>query len=108
MVNFLVGATVSAAFGVGAARHPWMCLALGLFLWNWVPLIDHGEDARSLSVRGSCLAWVIGAPAGWYSRSVGAPRNRTRGADTRAGIPDLESRSPMSSATGGGAEVHRA
>jgi len=81
LVNFLVGATVSAAFGVGAARHPWMFLAIGICLWNWVPLIDHGEDARSLSVRGSFVAWAIGAPAGWYSRRRTAARMRETGPD---------------------------
>ncbi len=68
VVNFVIGAMVSAAFGVGASRHPWLFLALGLYLWTFVPLIDHGEDARSLSVRGSVIGWLIGAPAGWYAR----------------------------------------
>lgn len=69
VVNLLVGATVSLAFGLGAARHPWIFLAIGLVLWNCVPLVDHGDTARSLSVKGSFLGWIIGAGAHWYSRT---------------------------------------
>jgi hypothetical protein len=69
LLNYLIGVTLSVAFCFGAASHPWVFLAIGLFLWNCVPLIDHGENALSLSVRGSFLGWLIGAPAGWFARN---------------------------------------
>jgi hypothetical protein len=68
-VDILVGLAVTAAFGVGAVRHPLISLAILLLVWNVVPKIDHPSvNAATLSVGGSCIAWLIGAPAGYYSR----------------------------------------
>ncbi len=79
LVNYVVGVTACVAFCLGSAGHPWVFLVLGLFLWNFVPLIDHGENAVSLSVRGSLFAWLLGAPAGWYERH--RPKKGSQSAD---------------------------
>lgn len=67
-VDLLVGATVSAAIGVGAVRHPWWCLALALAIYNLAPATDHGWNAATLAALGSITGWLFGAPAGWYAR----------------------------------------
>jgi hypothetical protein len=70
-VDILVGLAVSAAFGVGAVRHPVIFLAILLLVWNCAPAIDHPSvNAATLSIGGSCIAWLIGAPAGYYSRRL--------------------------------------
>jgi hypothetical protein len=68
-VDILVGLAVSAAFGVGAVRHPLIFLAIGLVVWKCTLAVDHPSvNAATLSVGGSFIAWLIGAPAGYCSR----------------------------------------
>ncbi|WP_406699105.1 hypothetical protein V5E97_09520 [Singulisphaera sp. Ch08] len=69
-VDFLVGAAVSVAVGVGAVRHPLTFLAIALVLWGGAPVIDHGFNAVTLSAQGGALAWMIGSSWGWLSRGL--------------------------------------
>jgi hypothetical protein len=70
-VDILVGLAVSAAFGVGAVRRPLIFLAIGLVVWNCAPAIDHPSvNAATLSLGGSMIAWLIGAPAGYFSKRL--------------------------------------
>jgi hypothetical protein len=70
-VDILVGLAVSAAFGVGAVRRPLIFLAIGLVVWNCAPAVDHPSvNAATLSLGGSMIAWLIGAPAGYFSRRL--------------------------------------
>ncbi len=70
VVDVVVGAVVSGAFGVGAVRRPWVFLAVALVVWAGAPVMHHGFNAVTLSAEGCVLAWIVGAPAGWVSRSV--------------------------------------
>jgi hypothetical protein len=69
-VDVVVGAVVSGAIGVGAVRRPWVFLAIALVVWAAAPVIHDGFNAVTLSSSGCVLGWMIGAPAGWISRSV--------------------------------------
>ncbi len=70
-VDILVGLAVSAAFGVGAVRHPRVFLVILVAVWLLAPRIDHPEvNAATLSVGGSFTAWLIGARAGCCSRRL--------------------------------------
>ena len=79
VVDVVVGAMVSGAFGVGAVRRSWIFLAVALLVWAGAPVIHHGFNAVTLSAQGCVLAWMVGAPAGWVSRSVTKGRRPTPG-----------------------------
>jgi hypothetical protein len=68
--DIVAAAIASAAFGVGAARRPWLFLALALLIYAAAPVVHHGFNAASLSAGACILAWLIGAPAGWVSRRL--------------------------------------
>lgn len=68
-IVLLVGAIVFVWFGMGTASHPWIFLAIGLFLWKCAPVVDHADTAGSLSVLGAFLGWMIGAVVRWSSEA---------------------------------------
>jgi hypothetical protein len=78
--DIVAAAIASAAFGVGAARRPWLFLALALLVYATAPVVHDGFNAASLSAGACILAWLIGAPAGWVSRRL-AKRKPTPDAD---------------------------
>lgn len=78
-VDVVVSVVVSGAFGVGAARRPWLFLAIALVVWAGAPVMHHGFNAVTLSAQGCLLAWMVGAPAGWVSRHVPIGGKRSPG-----------------------------
>ena len=70
VIDVVVGAVVSGAFAVGAVRRPWVFLTIALVVWAGAPVMHDGFNAVTLSAQGCVLAWMVGAPAGWISRSM--------------------------------------
>ena len=67
-VDIPVGLVVSGAFGVGAMRHPWYFLAILVMLACATAAERPNINAATLSAGGSFIAWLLGAPAGCFSR----------------------------------------
>jgi hypothetical protein len=79
VIDVVVAAVVSVAFALGAVRRPWVFLAVALVVWAFAPVTYHGFDAVTLSAQGCVLAWMVGAPAGWISRSMTKARKPSPG-----------------------------
>lgn len=78
-IDVVVGAVVSGAFAVGAVRRPWVFLAIALLVWEGSPVMHDGFNAVTMSAQGCVLAWMVGAPAGWISRSMTKGRKASPG-----------------------------
>lgn len=70
VIDLVVGTVVSWAFAVGAMRCPWVFLSVALVVWAGAPVMHDGFNAVTLSAQGCVLSWMVGAPAGWISRSM--------------------------------------
>ena len=69
-LDFMIGAAVSVAVGMGAARHPLRFLVIAVVIWLPVPVLDHGFNSVTLSAQGGALSWMIGTSWGWLSRGL--------------------------------------
>jgi hypothetical protein len=89
-----VASIIAAFYGVASMRRPLLLLWPLVVVWVVTPRVDHPTpDVVNGSILGCLLAWIIGAPAGWISRSlrtgaVGAQSlSRSRGPEKAGDSP---------------------
>jgi hypothetical protein len=71
-----VASIVAAVYGLGAMRRPLMFLFPLIVALIAPPQVDHYRpDVINISAASCFLGWIIGAPAGWLSRSLARPAN---------------------------------
>ena len=66
---FLIPAVFACLFGLASMRHPWVTLGFLVAANLLVPNLYGYCNPYSFLASGFTAGWIVGAPAGWVSRS---------------------------------------